>query len=278
MRARLEVNGPTDSATQTIDDLRSIEHIPPTSEDRRKVDLFLSGNIISWLGGRLNPDDRKMFDEIQLKLRRDLSLRAASLLEKIICALPKEKAFRVCNWLDEIIFEQARTIGPRIFWSREVLWRVLEWEREQNGDRLFERLGKELALRWGANRGRAKVPLDPKMRGFRKELLDEIGMLRNQLRARFTSSILPDKNKIRDLMQQMIRDPSQPLERLRSNATAFVMFLEKEPLWLIDLVNGKITPAMVADAFLAFGTGRSEEALRQAISRMKDQLPPDSAG
>jgi len=250
----------------SFEDFQDIDNIPFDPVERLRLEVALSQQFVLRLRERLKPADLDEWDRVKSISELGMSLRDTSIISK----LPAASFLRINVALDELILEQARTIGAKVFLCSNALRRILQWEREPYGPRLYERLGQELALRVRVGHGEAKLPLSPGLRPLRKELLGEIKMLRGVLIGKFPQRRRPNPAELLRVAMQILEDKNEPYEQLRWNLAAFRLFIESQPSSLEHLVfRGNITPVIFVDAFIAHCTNRSPEATRQAIARMK---------
>jgi hypothetical protein len=247
------------------EDLQSLRGVPLDDGVSAEKSKQMSDYFFSWLQDRLTPDELLVLRSAPHEEAHG-GPNIGKALGRVSSALRK---------FDELICEQARILGARILLSRCVLYRVLLWEREPNGDWLYRRLGQELARGVQISRGEEKAPLDPRLRDIYNELKPELKLLKKLLRLRFSGPKLPEHQQLLNAAVELISDPSKAFERLRQNATAFRVFVEREfgkpnpEDWLQEMVFYKTTPATFANAILARTSNRDEEALRQAISKMR---------
>lgn len=176
---------------------------------------------------------------------------------------PPEAATRIFDALDDVIFSQARTLGSKLLLCDAVLRRLIKWDSLSNGPELWKRLGQEMAMHIRVVRGEAKLPLEDRMRAFRVDLKREHSLLRRWIRSQRQTSM--DTDELVALTRHYTEENPDSFRRLRANWTLFESFVRNEPEWLTQRT---LTSAAFADAFLAKHTNRSEESLRQSISKM----------
>lgn len=251
-----------------FEDMQAVKQIPGKPVERDTLFQEMREQVFFWLNDRLLQDDRAQLWS---------AIRAApetTMLWEITAGLPTHVANRVNMAFDDLILEQARIIGVRVFWSRDVLQRILEWEHDPDGSRRYKNLGKELARR--ATPG-TTVELSEKLRPFRQQIIEELKQLRNILLGRFTHKRGPDPATLMNAVLQIVGDQDEPYDRLRANLYAFRLFLRANPNVLPNWVfGGRMTTTKLAEEFMAHSTCRSPEALRQAIAGMRRRVPIES--
>jgi hypothetical protein len=247
--------------------VESLNSIGPESdrESRYRFDLILSQQLLFWLEDRLDSPDREQFLAVRTGLTRDASRTTPSLLAEIIGKLPTDASRRVKVVLDELTLQQGRTFGARIFLCREIQQRVLQWEREDNGPRLYERLGEELALFVRIRRGEKKTPLDPMMRSFKNDVKKEYSLLQNALRSHDSGRRPLPFVDLLSFAESHIKTNVRAFPRLATNLLAFCRLTRENNGWL---TQRNLTPGAFADELLGSQTNRAPESVRQEISRM----------
>jgi hypothetical protein len=241
-----------------IEDIQALDRVPADTTTYAALTKFWKPQIRLWVEARLGPSDCALLKQHA----------------KNLGILPHDVILRCWAALDDVIFEQARIIGWRIFLFPDFVNRVVRWEKEPKGAEQSERLGKEVALGIAVSQGRKNMPLNSKMRVLRKELIPEVKMLRDRLKSKVMQRALLDPEKLLGMAIALAGDPSEPFERLRANTTSLKAFIQEKSAadeqWLCNLVYHEVTPTVFVDEWLAQATNRDPEALRQAISRMAD--------
>jgi hypothetical protein len=240
---------------------QTIQDAPIYSRERRKNSADYSAQLMLWVRDRLPESDQLVLDQLVsnptpgknfFHFQWDLSSVAAPVAKRIYDAL------------DAVIFGQIRTVGAKILLCEVALHRLLQWQSLPNGPQLWQRFGREQALHLRVASG-AKAPLDDGMRKLRDDLKKEHSHLRRWLQSQNPARrpLLPDR--LLQLAKNYADENANSFVRLLGNWNLFELFIREWPEWLSD---PRLTPAAFADAFLSKWTNRSEESLRQAISRM----------
>jgi hypothetical protein len=275
--ARLEASRHDPGRKTPIEDLQAVSLMPPDAEGRSTMDEQVTPRIFLAASHRLNATDQqalaRLYDATLRVQRQSGTVRQV--------AEPPETARRLFNALDEAICEHARIIGMRIYLSRLVYPRICQWEDALNGAELHEKLGKALASNVRISRGNAKAPIDPRLKIIRAEMISEVKRLRDLLKGKLQERALPNEENILSVASVLIATPSHRLIHLNANSTAIRNFNahdleagQKTNSWLFELLQGTASPALFVDALLGWSTGRSPEALRQALTKPKPTRPP----
>lgn len=230
----------------------TVEDVPTDPIERRRVDASILHFLEKdWLG-RLSKADALALDEHSRN----------GVTESIE---PPDLARRIFDAIDEAIFSQARTLGPKLLLCDIALRRLLKWDSLSNGPELWKRFGREMATHLEVARGKKKHPLDDRMRLFRNDLKTEYVTLKRWLRSENPRRQVIPVDELVSLAKKHADDNPRAFSRLRANWTLFESFTKSYPEWL---TQRNLTPAAFADAFLARFTNRKEESLRQAITGM----------
>lgn len=254
-----------------IEDLQAVNLLPADPEERRRLDEQVTFRIFLAASHILNDADQEPLKRLYQKIR-SLDRQIGAVLQ---VTEPPETSRRLFNALDDAICEHARIIGMRIWLSRFVYPRICQWEDEPNGAELHEKLGKALALNVRISRGQATAPIDALLKRVRQELISEVKRLRDLLKGRLPERSLPNEEKILSVALELIGTPDHHLIHLKTDSTALRGFNVKDVeagkktnSWLFELFMGTASPAVFVDALLGYGTGRSGEALRQALTKL----------
>ena len=241
-------------------DLQLLRNLPPRGSEREQLFEETREQFFYWFSDHLSIEDQA---RLQSAIR---SAPGVTLICELIATLPSAVARRFKEALDGLIIEQARTIGVRVFLSRDVLDRVLHWEGEPEGPRLLRHLTDELLARVTPG---ARVPLSPKLRLFRTEMIGEIKQLKTAIRTRFPERRSPTNDALLYAIFETVRDPNSPYDRLRANQAPLEDFVRGNEDKLRALIlNGRITPTVFIGEFMAHSMNRDPEALRQGITRI----------
>lgn len=247
---------------ELLTDFQSVAVAPIDPQERAHASRSLSIHIILWTTDRLGDRDKEEFR----RWASDLPATQSPVnYPWDLHAVAQPVARRIFQALDEIILEQARAIGIRVWLSDVVLNRMAQWEEELKGAELYEQFGKELALRINVSRGKKRASLDPKMRAFKDDVKKEYSHLQKVLRSRDGGRRPLTFDDLLSLAEGHIKANSRAFQRLAANLTLFRAVVQKDNEWL---TQRNMTPAMFAQEFLAVATNRSAESLRQELSRM----------
>jgi len=243
-----------------FEDFQAVVNIPGSAADRGRFFKEIREQVFHWIIDRLENGDKAALGKV-------IGAHAkVTMLHEVIGQLSQETANRVNKALDDLILEQAGTIGARVICSPDVQQRILEWERHPNGPIKYKKLGEALAQRVTPN---AKVDLSPKMKPFREEVIKEIKQLWRVLRGRFNRGRPPSDLVLTNTAVEIVADQAEPYDRLRANLVPFRWFLEAKPADFKSSVFGEgPTPTRFVEEFMGYSTRRDPEALRQAIARM----------
>lgn len=180
---------------------------------------------------------------------------------------------RICRAIDEFIFQSAVQYGPEIFLLPEVLQRVSDWVRKENGgNERCERLGKRFALLARVRRGTAKTPLNPWWVQSRRAIIREVRILKKYLAAKLTKHRTLSKEQLLDAILDTMEDDASKFPKLLRIGAAFLAFLQLETEHLRTLLEGGITPADFVGELIQSVTNYKPESARQIISRALSRL------
>src|SRR5580704_2220159 len=176
---------------------------------------------------------------------------------------------RVPRAIDEFIFQAAVQYGPEIFLLPELLQRVTDWARKENGgDELWKKLGKRFALHARVHRGTAKAPLDPWWVRSRRAIIQETKFLKEYLPVKLPKHRTPSKEQLLDAVLDTIEDNASKFPQLlRIGASSFLVFIKLETKLLRTLLEQGITPADFTGKLIQSVTNYTPESARQIINR-----------
>lgn len=184
-------------------------------------------------------------------------------------ALPK----RLFNRLDRLILKQAATLGWRITLSPLVQFRMSEWDGMQNGPDNFRELGLAFARSARILQRRELAPLDGDLRAVKSETVGELRLLFERMRTEFAMLRRATDMDARRRFVEVIGESPDAFPHLAGNLERWQRFLHDNPDTMLPYaMHGKSKPAQLYDAFLAWATGRDQEALRQAIAKLPPKL------
>lgn len=236
----------------TVVDFAAID-APPSAPDelerfKQQMDSYMRGS----LADLLSPSDRELF-------RRENGLE----LEEKVCQ-------RIRSALDRVILERAPSLRWRLFLSSAVTHRLAQWsEIEEDGPRLFERLGKALKVGTLARQGKAKLPIEPWHAAFKQGIQPELRSLQRLLRVRTSSqhrALTP--RQLRSEIEQQVRRPDSPFRHLLDNWTTFDKLLQVEPDEIRNFSIGTRTSAELTNLWMGRVLGRDPESLRITLSKL----------
>jgi hypothetical protein len=128
-----------------------IEDVPTDPAERRIVDASALHLLEKDRLGRLSDEDKAV-------IARHSEQGITESIE------PPDASARIFDALDQAIFSQALTVGPKLLLCDGVLRRLLEWDSLSNGPELWVRFGREMVGHLNIVRGNQKHPLDDRMR------------------------------------------------------------------------------------------------------------------
>ena len=231
-------------------DIQAVERIPRDPKQRIKLSALIGAKFLFEFTDQLSRRERHLWDERGLK------------------------SSQICKRMDNFIFEQARTLGWRLFLCEVVLDRISEWwQGENDGPELLAKLGKELSLGAKVIRGKARFPLNnPGIYQFKKDITDEVRRLLRHLKVlSFGSNHPPALNELQGCIKQEMVRHYKYYPVLSENLTAFLKFLELDDVMCKKVATTAITPVRLIDEFMAYFWNRDPESLRQSISRLGSQ-------
>jgi hypothetical protein len=169
--------------------------------------------------------------------------------------------------LDDLILNQAQTLGWRIVFSDLVLKRFNKWESQENGPRLFEELGRSFAKSTKIFQQKLKPPLDPDLRQFRTETVTELRVLLRNIKNVFSvKRRAPGQQEILATFETLASNDSFP--HLRANLAVWLDYLGEDVALRSFSSGSRISPAALFDSWLGWCQNRDAESLRQAISEL----------
>jgi hypothetical protein len=175
--------------------------------------------------------------------------------------------------LDEIIIDQAQTVGWRMGLSLLVQFRFSEWDNQQDGPELHDKF--RLAVVNSARiMSRQKLPpiTDPDQHAVKEETVSELRPLLTNLRNGLAlRRSRPSSAEVHQLFLDSVSNAPESYPHLAANAKRWGAFFDANPDTLLPLVvneKNRVTPASLYDEFLSWCTGWKPGPLREAISRL----------
>jgi hypothetical protein len=165
----------------------------------------------------------------------------------------------------EFIIDQARSIGPRILFNPKVLTTVYGWDLDpERGAKYWRRFATAIQLKLA--RRELSLMDDPRTPQFRRDLIDELKVIRTELRKK--RAVCVEWNLAINLETLSKYLKTFAGNRLSSNADKFIKFIStREQMfkyWLVE--RGSSTT--LADEFMAHRYEyKSPELARQAVMR-----------
>lgn len=172
--------------------------------------------------------------------------------------------------LDELIIRQTENLGDLIEHSKVVQFRIQRWKVEPGGDDLYRRYNaaRDKNMRHLHRRGGALPPIDPGFKQFKKETVNELRIVLQDLCGHFAAFRREVKrtellNRFRDTVAQ------SGCAHLRTNQPSWEAFLTAQTRTgtVEHLIRRKAAPLF--DQWAAWATTYKPEVLRQKISRQK---------
>jgi hypothetical protein len=237
-----------------------ISHIPQRGMSAEEWGLVTQTELLKMWMNALSAADRE-----KLELARD---------EQGLLVLDRIPA-RLFVKLDEIILQQAETLGWRIELSELIRFRKSEWDKDPDGPEKHLRLGKANARSARIMQRRELPPIDdPDQWLVKQETVQELRLVLQRMRATFAlSRRAPTRDEVRTLFSGIITDSPQTSPHLATNLDRWLKFFEENPDLLRPVALGdRAKPAALYDEFLSWSTGWEPESLRQAISNLKTKL------
>jgi hypothetical protein len=184
-------------------------------------------------------------------------------------SLPSRKAMTI---LDEIILDQAVTLGWRITCSLLVLFRFSRWSDEPFAPGMFDRFGKALANSVRIlSRDRLPPIDDPGLRKYKACAVAELRTLLREMRVKFAcASENPSTKEVGNWFLRTLSDRKR-YPWLVANLWHWIIFLQnRENSEILKLqLTGRLTPAAVFDTWLGWCKGHEPEYLRKHLARRK---------
>jgi hypothetical protein len=183
-------------------------------------------------------------------------------------SLPNQREMAI---LDEIIIDQAVTLGWRLMCSHLVLSRFSRWSEEPFNPELFERMGKALA-RSVRILARDELPSidDPGLREYKKLAVPELRMLLREMRKVYSRpSPAPDARELANwFLKGLVGSERFPM--LARNLLHWGVFLEaQENEGVLQLqLTRRLEPAALFNSWLAWLKGHDPDYLRKRLTRL----------
>jgi hypothetical protein len=204
------------------------------------------------------------------ELKRTLSTSDFEQFQKHWLEAPEYE--RICGAIDDFIFQAAVQYGPEIFLLPEVLQRVSDWVRAENGgDKRCEKLGERFALGARVFQGTGRAPLNPWWVNSRSAILREVKFLKKYLPARLPKDRTPSKEHLVAAVLDTIEDNESKFPKLLRIGARFLHFLMWKPELLRSLLEGTITPGNFVGELIWSVTHYKPESSRQLTSRHLSQ-------
>lgn len=174
--------------------------------------------------------------------------------------------------LDEIILQQAETLGWRITLSELVRFRMSEWDQSDDGPELFRKIGLAFA-RFARIVQRKELPPieDPDHWAVKEETVKELRVVLRNLRAKFAiQSKKPAIDEVENSFAAIVADSPDSFRHLSASLKHWLKFFKENPHTLRSMtLDDRAKPASLYDEFFAATTGWEPESVRQTISRLK---------
>lgn len=174
--------------------------------------------------------------------------------------------------LDEIILQQAETLGWRITLSELVRFRLSEWDTHPDGPEKFRQLG--LAMRHSALvlQGEELAPIsDPDHWFVKQQTVQELRVVLERMRVAYARvQRAPTPGQVVSLFSTTVADSPQLFPHLAANLERWLKFFEECPTFIRPLAFGdRPKPGTLYDEFFACSSGWEPDSVRQSISRLK---------
>jgi hypothetical protein len=240
-------------------DLQAIERVHISDPEKRKE----VGAVLTNLFYNALPQQKKdLFDQLKSDSACDDNVK--HILEKEF---------------DAFILSQAQCLGWRILLSDTILARIAKWEipAEKDGPRLFDELGKSLALHAGILRGEARRPVPREMYGFREKTKPELKVLLRKTKLFIAANRPRGRQGWDEIIAYICRQIEGDSEtfpilggRLRG-LKGFLWYLQDSyPDTPASLAER--TPADFFKEWAGWAENRDPEALRQDVSKLGGQI------
>jgi hypothetical protein len=256
------------SGAVPIFDLMSIEKVPVDPEEKAYFASKVTDRLVAILERRLSRSELVLWNQWKTDADPEEKTKES-----------ESDVGRIWAKLDEILIDQAATIGWRIHLSTLALRRIQRWhDVHKNGPQLLKRFGDALVTSAKVGRGEAQHPTQSwELYGTRKLILAEMRALSNKLNAQLvTRAKLPDVSEIYVIIRNEICEFPLTYPALHPNLTSLLRYLdvrdsEEQGSLTKRLVTKQTTPAELVDGWLDHVFGTAEGKSRQKISRLGSQ-------
>jgi hypothetical protein len=175
--------------------------------------------------------------------------------------------------LDEIILQQAETLGWRLPISCIVLERMSMWQLEPQGPKLFERLGKAMAKSARIAQKKELPPIDnPDLISIQTQAIRELRSLFRDMKKMFSRKRANlGEGEIAEAFVKIVYDSGDRYPFLKSNLIRWQMFFEQDPISLkVFAWSARPSPAALFHYWLSWCKGHEPETIRKKISEMRN--------
>lgn len=229
---------------------------PKDYEDRLRLGVMVSDDIISLFESRLAPKDHALWHQ------RDSQERWTKADEK-----------KILGAFDKTIIERAQTLGWRVYLSPFVLERMAKWQdgHEHGLDRI-ERLGQAVLLAARVACGQAKLPItEPEWRKFKPQVINELRRLFKQYRHVFNQHrSAPSYKEACEWLRQTVEGSPNAFPFLLLNLTSLFRYFghaaQEDDAISKQVTLGDLRPGKLFDEWGAWGRNLSPDTFRQSIS------------
>lgn len=246
---------PEASTALALFDLMSITDVPRDWEQRKTVSAIVTGRLLDIFSGRISSADLELFKSDSGNPECD----------------------RLWAAFDEIVIEQAATLGWRVYLGEHVLRRVQMWhDKEEKGPELLMRLSDAIVRSARAIRGEVRNPINsPELYWIRKAGLEEVRLLSKKLHAQLVvRQKLPALSELYAMMREEIVRLPNVYGCLYQNMRSFFRYLEIQdaeqggyPLTK-RLAMKQATPSELVNGWTDWGFTTPEGQSRKIISKL----------
>jgi hypothetical protein len=228
-------------------------HLPETAyKDRPALGAVITGAILAMFDHRVKVDPAK---------NRIAVARARRFAENGVLVYTHEMPVEHREQLDEIILDQAATIGAGIFASDLATSRFLDWQHRDYAK--FQRGLRALDKAARIDHGILRTPIiDPFQREAKKAAVAELRPVILRLQKWFNAQRdTPPKDKVVEHFRREAENPSLPWLSNPHNLALWIRFVRVNTRLVLTC-----SPENVFDEFAAFVTRHDSEYLRKKYS------------
>jgi hypothetical protein len=238
-----------------------VHSLPRHHMSREEWDITVGKELVELWEQSLTADERRSKSECEQDQTKPLAL---SVVQK----------------LDNLIIEQARSLGSQLLQSSLVLARFKAWEDAPDGDKRIERFGKSWAQFHRIIHKRERQPIaDPALHKFKIKTVEELRSVLRILRKDFSVKNRPPTTKdVTDRFRTTVDKQTQVFRRLHKNLDSWTDYLTYDRETTRHLMTGnRVGPARLFDDWYGWKTGYDPETVRQKISVLPGLAPHRSA-